>query len=330
MIIQVEDPSHAGEARRKAIEYAERLGFDETESGAVAIAVTEMATNLLKHAQQGKILLQSLPHDGRRGALRITSMDQGPGIRDLGWAVEDGRSTSGTSGTGLGAMRRLSQRFEVYSTSELGTFILTEFWPGKKNPHAGHPLQVGVVSVPMKGEEVCGDGWGIREMPESTLLMVVDGLGHGTAAAEAAREAERILSISREESPQTILQHSHEALRKTRGAAISLAAVNQTKGTLRFAGVGNVAGSIVSPHGSRGMASHNGTVGHQVQKVQEFQFTWQADSIVIMHSDGLSGRWNLSKFPGIWGHDPALIAAVLYNNFARERDDVTVLVAKNS
>jgi anti-sigma regulatory factor (Ser/Thr protein kinase) len=329
MMIQVSEPSHTGEARRRAIEYAERLGFNETESGAVAIAVTEMATNLVKHAQRGKILLQALPLDGRT-ALRVTSMDQGPGIRDLALSFQDGHSTTRTSGTGLGAMRRLSHRFEVYSNPGLGTFILAEFWSGKKKPRTSNLLHAGVVSLPMKGETACGDGWAIKELPESTLLMVVDGLGHGTQAAEAAREAERILSISHDASPQEILHRAHDALRKTRGAAMAVAAVNQERGILAFAGIGNVTASIVSPLAARGMASYNGIVGHQFLKLQEFKFAWQPDSILIMHSDGLSARWDLSKYPGIWAQDPALIAAVLYANFARETDDVTVLVAKNS
>jgi anti-sigma regulatory factor (Ser/Thr protein kinase) len=329
MMIQVSEPSHTGEARRRAIEYAEKLGFNQTESGAVAIAVTEMATNLIKHAQQGKIFLQALPLDGRT-ALRITSMDQGPGMRDLALSFQDGQSTTRTSGTGLGAMRRLSHRFEVYSNPGLGTFILAEFWSGKKKPRSSHLLHAGVVCVPIKGETASGDGWGIRELAESTLFMVVDGLGHGTHAAEAAREAERILSISQDASPQAVIERAHDALRKTRGAAMSVASVNQERGTLTFAGIGNVTGYIVSPHTSRGMASYNGIVGHQYQKLQEFKFAWQPDSILVMHSDGLSGRWDLNKYPGIWAQDPALIAAVLYTNFAREQDDATVLVAKNS
>ena len=328
MIIEVNDSSQTGEARRRAVAQAEQLAFDETQRGAVAIVVTEIATNLVKHAREGKIYLQSLRQNGSSG-LRLIAMDKGSGIKDLARALEDGHSTTGTRGTGLGAVRRLSHRFEIYSNAGVGTCILAEFWCGKKAPQSTLPLQVGVVSVPVRGEEANGDGWGVRQFPESILLMVVDGLGHGVLAAEAAREGERVLRETHEDSPGTILQDSHGALRKTRGAAMAVAAVNCAKGVVSFAGIGNIAGSIVSPDGTRGMASHNGTLGQEIRKIQEFTFPWRDNSILIMHSDGISHRWDLSKYPGIWGRDPGLIAAVLFRDFARERDDATVLVAKS-
>ena len=77
------------------------------------------------------------------------------------------------------------------------------------------------------------------------------------------------------------------------------------------------------------MASHNGTVGHQLQRIQEFTLPWNSDSILVMHSDGLKSDWDLKRYPGIWSKHPALIAGMFYRDFSRERDDVTVLVAKN-
>lgn len=328
MVIQVEEPSQAGAARRTAIQYAEQLAFTEKECGAVAIAVTEMATNLVKHARQGKIVLQSL-RERLHPALRVTSMDKGPGIRDIGWAMEDGQSTAGTQGTGLGAVRRLSQQFAIYSVPETGTFITAEFWSGKGALNSDGRIRVGALSVPVKGEEACGDGWAVTELADTTLIMVVDGLGHGVHAAEAAREAERVLRESREPSPQKILLDCHYALKKTRGAAGAVAAINRERGTVSFAGVGNIGASIVSARGSRGMASHNGTIGHELHRIQELLFPWEQDSILIMHSDGVSSRWDLSRYPGLRAQEPDLIAAVVYNDFARERDDATVLIAKN-
>ena len=98
---------------------------------------------------------------------------------------------------------------------------------------------------------------------------------------------------------------------------------------ISFAGVGNIGSSIVTPGGSRGMASHNGIVGHQMQRIQEFTFPWNSDSILVMYSDGLKSSWDLSQYPGVWNKHPALIAGMLYRDFSRERDDVTILIAKN-
>ncbi len=328
MIIRVNDASHTGEARRQAAVFAEQQSLGERASGALAIVVTEIVTNLVKHVGSGTLLLECMGHNGNRG-VRVLALDKGPGIKDLNAALQDGHSTAGTAGNGLGAIKRLSDVFDIYSNPGAGTAVLAEVWSNKKLPENHSTIEVGVVSIPVKGEEVCGDGWGAKETAESTLLMVVDGLGHGVFAAEAAREAERIFAGSRSNSPTPVLQDSHDSLKKTRGAAMAVASLNTERGLIVFAGVGNIGASIVAPDASRGMASHNGTVGHQLHKIQEFTFPWDQNSIFIMHSDGLNTRWDLKLYPGIWSKHPALIAALLYRDFSRERDDVTVLVAKN-
>jgi anti-sigma regulatory factor (Ser/Thr protein kinase) len=329
MIIRVTDPTHAGEARRHAATFAENANLGERERGSLAIVVTEMVTNLVKHAGNGTIVVESIPHNGSSG-VRVMGLDKGPGIRDLTAALRDGYSTAGTSGSGLGAIKRLSHAFDIYTGPGVGTAVLAEFWPARKNgvPHLS-PIDVGVISVPIKGEDVCGDGWGSKKNSESMMLMVVDGLGHGILASEAAREAERIFAVSRSDSPTPILQDSHDSLKKTRGAAMAVASLHFEQQTISFAGVGNIGSTIVTPGGSRGMASHNGIVGHQMQRVQEFTFPWNSESILVMHSDGLKTAWDLQAYPGVWSKHPGLIAGLLYRDFSRERDDVTVLVAKN-
>lgn len=307
---------------------AEGLSLGERAAGALAIVVTEIVTNVVKHAGTGKIILDPISSNGNRG-IRILALDKGPGVKDLSVALRDGHSTAGTAGNGLGAIKRLSDVFDIHSTPGMGTAVMAEVWSQKVPTKERCSVEVGVVSLAVKGEEVRGDGWGARETPDSIAVMVVDGLGHGISAAEAAREAERIFGDARLPSPTPILQDSHLALRKTRGAAMAIASVNFESGMLSFAGVGNISASVVAPQGSRGMASHNGTVGHEVRKIQEFSFPWRTESVLVMHSDGLNTRWDLSQYPGIWSKHPALIAGLLYRDFSRERDDVTVLVAKN-
>jgi serine phosphatase RsbU (regulator of sigma subunit) len=207
--------------------------------------------------------------------------------------------------------------------------VRAEFWKSKAEqaPESGS-LETAAVSEPIQGEDSCGDGWGIRRFADSLMLMVVDGLGHGILAAEAAQEAQRVLSLAEDVSPQDILQDVHDALRKTRGAAVAIAKIQPEKGLLSFAGVGNISASIVSAGVSRSLASNNGTVGHQIPRVQEFTYPWNADSILVMHSDGLGSRWDLERYPGIWSKHPSIVAAILHRDFCRGRDDVTVLVAK--
>ena len=94
--------------------------------------------------------------------------------------------------------------------------------------------------------------------------------------------------------------------------------------------LGNIAATLITRQGRRGLASYNGTLGHQMHTIHEFSAPWNEDSILVMHSDGLISRWDLDTYPGIISKDPSIIAAALYRDFDRERDDVTVLVARNS
>ena len=327
MLIEVSEPSQAGEARRKALAFAQDLSFDDTRSGVVAIATSELATNIVKHAGKGVILVQAVGANGH-SCLRLLAVDSGPGIADMSRAMQDGHSTTGTLGSGLGAVRRMADEFEVYSTVGTGTIVRADFWREKRTSRPERDLEIGVISEPLAGEEVCGDDWGIRTLPGAMLIMVADGLGHGTLANEAAQEASRVLAQTHYFEPHKILDEVHGVLKKTRGAAVAVAKLDLDKKLLRFAGVGNVSASIVSPASSRGLASHNGTLGQNAARVQEFTYPWEANSILIMHSDGLGTRWNLEKYPGIWNRHPSIIAAVLHRDFSRGRDDVTVFVAK--
>jgi anti-sigma regulatory factor (Ser/Thr protein kinase) len=327
MLIEISEASQTGEARRRATQLADELHLNETQRSEVALVATEMATNLLKHAGRGHILFQALRKDANTG-MRVMSVDKGPGIRDITSALSDGPVATGSLGGGLGTIKRVPDSFDLYSVPGLGTVVSAEFWRSNAPSGATTPIQVAVISEPIRGEEVCGDGWSVRSYRAGALLMVVDGLGHGILASEAAREAERIFSSSKEASLAKILEDMHDALRKTRGAAGALARIDVEKGTVSFAGVGNISAAIVTGEVARGMASHNGTLGQQMERVQEFTYPWTPESILIMYSDGLMARWDLSRYPGILAKPASVIAALLHRDFNRGRDDVTVLVAK--
>jgi anti-sigma regulatory factor (Ser/Thr protein kinase) len=327
MLIEVTEASQAGDARRKAAAFAEELQMSEEQRGEIALVTTEMATNLVKHAGRGHILLQNLHHNGHIG-MRVMVVDKGPGIGDIGKALSDGPLGSGSLGSGLGTIRRVPDSFDLYSAPGAGTIISVEFWRQATSSPGRHPVALGVVSEPIRGEDVCGDGWALRPYSDGAVFLVVDGLGHGILAADAAREAERVFAISKEPSLTGVLNDIHDALKKTRGAAAALARIDSRKGLVTFAGVGNIAASLVSQGASRSMASYNGTVGLKIERLQEFTYPWSPGNLLVMHSDGLMSRWDLERYPGVWNKPPSVIAALLHRDFDRGRDDVTVLVAK--
>lgn len=125
--LPITEPSQVGEARRTAITRAIQLGFSESERGKVALVVTEAANNLIRHAERGTMLLRSLARDGVLG-LEVMTLDTGPGMRYVGQCLQDGYSTAGTAGNGLGAIARLSSSFDLYSVPGSGTALVARLW----------------------------------------------------------------------------------------------------------------------------------------------------------------------------------------------------------
>ncbi len=324
----VGEPTDIAAVRRAASDMAERLRFGAIGIGQLAIVVTEAATNILKHAGRGEILLRPL-HLGPRAGLEILAIDAGPGMGNLSNAMVDGHSTAGSYGAGLGAMRRLSAQFDVYSQPGKGTVIGMVVWDGAQQP-ASSGIEHGVVCLPMAGQDVCGDAWGLHSDHSAATLVVADGLGHGPEAAQASEQAVATTLAERAMMVAGLLQVAHLALRATRGAALAIAKLDLHRSQLDYGGIGNIAALVYDPDGNsrRQLVSHNGIVGSNLRKVQAFSAPWVTGAVMILHSDGLGTRWDLADYPGIIAYPARLIAAVLYRDFQRGRDDVTVLVVR--
>jgi anti-sigma regulatory factor (Ser/Thr protein kinase) len=321
--------SRVAEARRVAAALAGRLGFSETGAGNVAIVVTEVANNLVRHASGGKILLYVL-QSGRIGGIEVLALDRGPGMANVAKCLRDGYSTTGSPGTGLGAIKRLATSFDIHSISGLGTVLQARLW-SRPLPTGPLPfLEVGAVSLPKPGEDINGDRWAIAWLPERALILVADGLGHGPAAAEAALEAVRTFHEQAALPLAPIVEAIHAALRSTRGAAVAVAEIAPSQETVRFAGLGNISGLVFSTERNHQIVSHNGTAGHAARKIREFTYPWPTGALLILHSDGLITLLHPERYPGLIKRHPDLIAATLYRDYARGRDDATVVVVRRT
>ena len=309
--LKVVERSQVSEARRIAVQFAIKLGFDETLSGAVAVVLTELGNNLVNHAKGGEILLST--HSNR---LEVLAVDRGPGM-NVDACLRDGFSTAGTAGTGLGAVRRLAHQFEAYSTS-MGTIVSASFGPSDKS--------LGVARSPKHGEVSCGDSWSVVRREEATWVLVADGLGHGEFAAAAAIQAVAAFENSRFDTVTGAVEDVHLALRSTRGAAIAVARIGAS--SIEYCGLGNISGVIYSGGSLTNMVSMGGTAGLEARKINPFTYKYNPGSILIMHSDGLQTQWGLERYPGIVRYHPAVIAGALFRDYNRGRDDVTVLVLR--
>jgi anti-sigma regulatory factor (Ser/Thr protein kinase) len=314
----VADSSVVGEARRGAQELAQEAGLDETSVGRVGIVVTELGNNLVRHAGRGEVLVQVVEATNGSPQLEVMSVDSGPGMVDVDRCLSDGYSTGGTAGTGLGAVRRLSALFDMFCVAGKGCVIVSRIGPGK-------PGDFGAVCTAVRGETVSGDCWRLVLEPNQASAVVIDGLGHGDFAAEAAQAGARAFADAPFDLPEVVMERVHTRLHGTRGAA-GACLQRTADGRLRFAGIGNIAAKACGPVGSQGLASHSGILGVQARRMQQFEYDGTPHPLLVMHSDGISARWDLNNYEGLRHRHAAVIAAVIYRDHRRERDDATILV----
>jgi anti-sigma regulatory factor (Ser/Thr protein kinase) len=308
--LPIAERSQTSEARRIAVQFAQKLGFNDSQAGEVAVVATELANNLVTHAQHGEILLSTF--DKR---LDLLSIDRGPGM-NIEACLRDGFSTAGTAGTGLGAIKRLSKEFDAYSQTS-GTILVASF--------GNTGSRLGVARTPKKGETVCGDSWSVVQRPSGTWILLADGLGHGEFAAQAADMAVESFENSRFDTVTGVVKDIHAALRSSRGAAIAVTRLENGKAD--FCGLGNIAAQLHTGQGSSiHMVSMSGTAGIEARKINPFSYTYPPGSALIMNSDGIQTQWSLERYPGILRHHPSIVAGSLYRDYSRGRDDVTVLV----
>jgi anti-sigma regulatory factor (Ser/Thr protein kinase) len=326
-VFLLEDRSQIGNARRAAAGMAELLGFDETQAGRVGLVINESGTNILKHAGRGRLLLRPIECEGI-GGIEVIALDKGPGIADLNTSLRDGHSTTGTLGGGLGALSRASHDFQVHTQAGKGTALRMELW-SRPIPEREPPIQFGGLCLPKPGETVSGDAWSVELFRDQLTVLVADGLGHGVEAHEAARLATETLAAHPRYEPLELVEACHGALARSRGAAVAVAKLNASAARGSFAGVGNIVCRAEHSGASRHVVSYNGIVGHTMRKTQEQAFPWPQGALLILHSDGLGTHWDLAAYPGLAARHPALIAAVLYRDYDRGRDDVSVVVLRN-
>ncbi|MEG5264498.1 ATP-binding protein [Pseudomonas sp. JDS28PS106] len=320
LVLPVEDVSQVGHARRTAQQMAESEGFDPTDAGRVALAATELASNLLKHAGHGELHLRLMPSGAIKG-IEIIALDRGPGF-DEQRCMPDGFSTGGTQGIGLGSISRQADVFDLYTDAK-GSVILTRFYPRGSR---ARDLRFGVSQHSLLNDPACGDVWSLVVQNSQISALIVDGLGHGTEAEQAARAGEAAFASAPFDPGTSVMEHLHQAMRGTRGGAAAVAQFDSHRNALRFVGIGNIGATVIGNDKSHGLASHAGIVGLQYRKVQAFEHQNACGNLLVMYSDGLQSRWNLRDYPGLAYRHPAIIAALLHRDFCRGRDDVTVLV----
>ena len=320
----MEDPSRVGEARRFAAVLADRGGLDDVHAGRLALVVTELGTNLVRHATGGMLLLARYEDTGE---VEVIAIDDGPGIDNVARSLSDGFSTRGTSGTGLGAVQRLSTDFHLHSTVPGGTVVVCRIRcsTATSRPNLAG-FKVAGISVAAPGETVCGDAWAAAFEGGKAAVVVADGLGHGPDAAQASKAAVEVFSSNPLSAPRTLIGGVHARLRSTRGAAVTILQLDSDASEVRCSGAGNVIARLLSGSTDKTLLTQHGTAGIQIRTPDEATTAWPPFALLVVHSDGIESRWSADRLRPVLGLDPMIAAAILARTHSRGRDDATVVV----
>jgi anti-sigma regulatory factor (Ser/Thr protein kinase)/serine/threonine protein phosphatase PrpC len=347
-VIHVSHAIDAAAAHHAAKEMAARMGFGEQECEEIAIVVSELATNQFKHAQGGDIALEPLAGDPP--GILVEAVDAGPGIANIQKALADGFSTAGGLGLGLGAIHRLMDVVDIVSQPGQGTHISCKRWLHPPiQTVSPSPLDIGVATRPLFGQGVNGDAFVVRQWGEHALVGVIDGLGHGPLANQAAETARQYVESHAGQPLDALFNGAAKACLATRGVVMALARFdfgafppggNRLGTDLRglpepapavrfaFASLGNIEVRLLGSPEPANFKIRRGIVGINAPKVTVTEHPWSEDCILILHSDGLTTHWQPEDFPNLARSAAGKAAQALLVSLAKEDDDATVVVVK--
>ncbi len=330
--LPVEDPSYVHAAVAMADVAVTHAGLTAAERASGALIATELATNLARHGRDGR-LVATATEPGPAAWVQLAAVDHGPGIPDVDAAMADGYSTANSLGGGLGACRRAAAVFDLWTDpapgSTAGTAIIARIGPGAATAPSD-PVRVGGILAARPGEKESGDAWGVRWGPGTITIVIMDGLGHGPEAAKAAANGLDELASGAAPAdagdPAALLGRLDRRLAGGRGAVAAIARLSRDQ--LAFGGVGNISARL-GPNGRpHGLVSSMGTLGlGQRLRPQATVLPWRPNSLFTAHTDGVRPSWDLARYPGAAGHDPAIMAALIWRDAATRGDDAGIVIA---
>jgi anti-sigma regulatory factor (Ser/Thr protein kinase) len=327
LCFKVADRSYFALLKKEIRAVAVAAGFSESKVGEVDIVVAEIVSNLVKHGDGGNLLVKRITQDDVDG-IELISIDNGQGIADLNKMMADGASTTNTLGQGLGAIKRLSDHFQVYTQKDWGTIVLSRIFkmplPAKKKK-----IDVRTVIVPIAGETLCGDGFHCMTDNNISSFFLGDGLGHGKEASIAVQAAIKAFKDCKETGAADALRSIHLKVKKTRGLVGAVANYSDRSGEWNICGIGNIAIRLINGIEQRTLMNYNGIIGHNIPgTLKDHHATNDEVQLLIMCSDGIRTKWDLWKYPGLFKYDLSIVAAVLFKDFARNTDDMAIVVIR--
>jgi anti-sigma regulatory factor (Ser/Thr protein kinase) len=321
--LPMRDAASLSELREEVRRVGVAAGLSPVELERMAVVATELGSNQLRHASFGEVAVRPVMRGDIPG-IEIVAADTGPGIPEPEEALLDKQKVSGSLHAGLAAVLRLSDEVDFDIRLQEGTCI-------QARKFTRPPLrrrEYGILGRPCSGEEISGDDACFLGASNGYLAALADGLGHGDEAREASSRG--IASVlERTELPlPDVLQQVGTSLDGTRGAALLLTRVDESRGVLGYSGAGDVLGEVTSGalhhrlHGAADVLGLRGGGRH----CREEQLEVKSGGFLLLFSDGVSSRASLEE--ARFRDHPILIAARLMREFGKSYDDATVLIAR--
>lgn len=340
--IPIDNEADIGICRRKGVSLAKQMGFDEVKSGEIAILISELVTNVLKHGGgRGKIVICQMEDNENKKAIEVWCCDSGNGIPNFQKALQDGYTGKNSLGIGLGAIRRLSDELEINPMSSQtfkenyfsGNIVYKhcirslKWMPIKSWVGLNNNLVTGAASRCHPGEQLNGDAYLINHIsPNIIVVAVIDGLGHGKEANLASELAKEQIILKSDLPLDSLMKHVHNSVRGTRGTTIGLASINTETNKLYFSGIGNIESFLMTENGKKTLLSFGGIMGHNMRTPRVFEFDFKPGNTLCMYSDGITTRWRHEDLD--WNEPPQKNAEFILNNYSRLNDDATVLIIR--
>ena len=327
--IEISYSTDASRARLAASSMAARLGFEEKAVEEITLVVSELASNLVKHARGG--ILTLTPLSGPDG-IEIESLDNGPGISDPGQAGADGFSTTGTLGCGLGAVNRMMDNLEITTppNGRGARLVCRRTVRPDSVTVRPFPLSFGVASRPFPGLAVNGDTFVIKRRGHTALVGIIDGLGHGQAAHLAAETARQYVETHSDQPLDMLFRGTARSCSSTRGVVMALARFDCALWRLTFASVGNVEVRVIGRSHPMNFMIRRGVIGLNAPAPIVTEHDWHPSDMMVLYSDGLRTHWRWEDFPKLVGRPAEVIARELLRSLARDEDDATVMVVRGN
>lgn len=316
-------------AREAGKSHAVSIGFPPATGDEISLVVSELASNLVKHANGGTIRITTIESAERKG-IQIESEDNGPGIVDIERALTDGFSTAGSLGTGLGTVNRLMDDIEFHPRTPHGMLIVCHRW--QRPPSSAvfaSPLQFGAATRGYRGQSENGDAFIIRQWENHALAGVIDGLGHGQFAQRASSTARQYVEAHFDQPLNNLFRGVGRVCRPTRGVVMALIQFDLVRKVFAVASVGNVEVRFIGDRPLH-LIVRRGVIGLNAPQPVISEHEWVPANILIIHSDGLKTHWDWKDYRDL-AHEPAsVIAQRLLSTLGKWEDDVTVVVVKDT